>query len=177
MNFKCEECDKEFTSKEAIESHNKSKHPEEVKQPFLTNKSKKKIKYILITAVIVAIILYGFYLLGNQKTLPPTDMVGHIEANPSSHILRKPMQIAIHKHMLEHADAIEGGRGGVIINYDCKNYECAEDLVDKLEQFAVDYDYVYVAPYKNMATKIAVSKLNRQITLEEYDEEAITAFI
>lgn len=177
MEFKCEECDKEFTSKEAIESHNKSKHPKEIKQPFLNNKSKKRIKYFLITAVIVIIIFYGFYLLGSKKTLPPTDMAGHIEASPSSHILRKPMQTAIHKHMLEHADGIEGGRGGVIINYDCNNYECANDLVDKLEQFAVDYDYVYVAPYKNMAVKIAVSKLNRQITLEGYDEEAIKEFL
>ena len=177
MEFKCEECDKEFASKEAIQGHNKSKHPVEIKQPFLTNKSKKRIKYFLITAVIAIIIFYGFYLSGNKKTLPPTDMAGHIEANPSSHILRKPMQIAIHKHMLEHADAIEGGRGGVIINYDCKNYDCAGDLVGKLEQFAVDYDYVYVAPYKNMAAKIVISKLNRQITLEDYDGEAIKEFL
>ena len=40
------------------------------------------------------------------------------------------MPIAIQKHMLEHADGKEGGRGGVIINYNCEDFNCEDGLIE-----------------------------------------------
>ena len=87
------------------------------------------------------------------------------------------MDFRVQKHMLEHVDGTEGGRGGVILNYDCENYECDDDLIDNLEAFALDYDFVYVAPYKNMKNKVILTKLNQIKTLDQYDEEIVRAFI
>ncbi len=105
-------------------------------------------------------------------------MEGHVERSPPSHILKKPMSDAVQRHMLEHADGKNGGPGGIIINYDCKNFECEPDLVSKLEAFAVKYpETVYVAPFKNMKVKIALTKLGRIETMDSYDESVIERFI
>ena len=94
-------------------------------------------------------------------------MQGHTERVPPSHILKKSMAIDIQKHMLEHVDGNDGAGGGVLINYDCKTYDCKEDLIDKLEAFAGKYSHVYVAPFKNMESKIILTKLGR---LEKFEE-------
>ncbi len=102
-------------------------------------------------------------------------MQGHIESNPPSHVLKEPMPITIQKHMLEHADG--SGRAGVIINYNCRDYSCEENLIENLEAFALSYNYVYVAPFKGMDAKIALTKLGKIKILEEYDESIIKNFI
>ena len=112
-----------------------------------------------------------------MEKLPPIDIRGHIEANPSSHVLKEPMPIVIQKHMLEHVDGVEKGRGGVIINYNCKDYECESDLIDNLEAFSKKYEYVYVAPFKGMNAKIALTKLNKREVLDKYNNETIERFI
>jgi len=66
---------------------------------------------------------------------------------------------------------------GIIINYDCKNFECEQGLIEQLESFAIKYNNVYVAPFKNMPVKIALTKLGRIETLSEYDENKIETFI
>ena len=115
-------------------------------------------------------------MISSVKTLPPTDMQGHVEANPDSHVLKEPMPIPIHKHMLEHADGTASP--GIVINYNCKDYSCEADLIEKLETFAGRYPAnVYVAPFKNMDAKIALTKLGRLEILEEYDEQKINSFI
>ena len=118
-----------------------------------------------------------YFTASKVETLPPTDMDGHVEKNPESHILKDTMLTVIQKHMLEHADGIEGGKAGVIINYNCKDYECENGLIEKLEKFAVKYDYVYVAPFKGMNAKIALTKLNKIEILDNYDEDKINDFI
>ncbi|NQV92017.1 hypothetical protein HQ489_06095 [Candidatus Woesearchaeota archaeon] len=174
----CKECKKEFSSKEGLEMHNKSKHQATVKEPFFTPVLKKKIKYISVSVIGIVLIYLIFSSVSNIKSLPPTTMQGHIEVNPPSHIMKIPMQLAIHKHMLEHADAVEGGRPGIIINYNCKDYSCDNDLIEKLEFFAQKYpEHVYVAPFKNMDAKIALTKLNQQKLLEEYNEQIIDEFV
>jgi len=178
MVDKCELCDREFSSNDALNMHNKSKHPKEVKKPLISSEYKKKIKKWFIVLAIVAFFGLIFFFVSNVKTLPPTTMEGHIEVNPPSHIMKNPMRIEVHKHMLEHADAIEGGRPGIIINYNCKDYECEEGLIEKLESFATKYPkHVYVAPFKNMDAKIALTKLGRQKILEEYNSEVIDNFV
>ncbi len=175
--IKCGICDKEFKDSEGLTMHNKAKHPELIpkeKRPFPV----KKIRNWSIILVVLGLIVLGVYfIVSNIETLPPIDISGHIESNPPAHILKEPMPIVIQKHMLEHADGVEGGRGGVVINYNCKDYECGEDLVSKLEEFAVKYDYVYVAPFKGMDAKIALTKFNKREILDDYDNETIEMFI
>jgi len=174
---RCEICDRTFKDADGLDMHNKAKHSEGVekeKKPV----SLGKYKGWIIFGVIVIGLIWGVIWLSSLRTvLPPTDMEGHIEVNPPSHVMTEPMDIRVHKHMLEHADAIEGGRPGAIINYNCKDYDCEEGLIENLESFAERYDHVYVAPFKNMDAKIALTKLNRQEILEEYDEERIDVFV
>ncbi len=172
---KCEICDRNFKDLEGLMAHNKVKHPES------TPKERKlfpikKIRNWGIFIIIIAVFVVGIYFsISNIKTLPPTSMDGHIESNPDSHVLKEPMPIAIQKHMLEHADGT--GRPGIIINYNCDDYPCEENLVDNLESFALDYDYVYAAPFKRMDAKIALTKLGKIDVFEEYDENLIRNFI
>jgi len=178
--IRCEACDRTFGDPEALAMHNSAKHPENVtkeKKPL----PKKKIKRWVIFIIILGLIIFGFYYLfsaaSNVSALPPTTMQGHIESNPASHVLNEPMSIPIQKHMLEHVDGQEGARGGVILNYDCENYSCEESLIENLEQFSETYDYVYVAPFKNMKVKIALTRLNKIETLDAFDQDVINTFI
>ena len=179
MEFKCEECKKEFGSEDSLNMHNRAKHPELYKEPKrkLTEGQKKRIRNWSIFIFIILLIIGGIiYLIVNIKTLPPTDMQGHVEASPSSHILKEPMPIAVQKHMLEHADG--SGPPGVIINYNCIDFECEQNLISKLEEFANKYpSNVYVAPFPEMDAKIALTRLGKIKILEEYDEEEINNFI
>jgi len=59
MTDTCTDCDKEFGSSEALQSHNKSKHPERVKHPLLSYKQKKRISYGLIALVLIGLVGWG----------------------------------------------------------------------------------------------------------------------
>ena len=175
----CNLCGRSFGSEDGLIHHTRDKHPsgKKEKDPQKT----KKIRNWIIALIIIGIVVYGIFFLvsksSNSLTLPPTNMQGHIEVSPPSHILKEPMKLSIQKHMLEHVDGKDGVGGGIIINYDCKNYECEEGLVEKLESFANKYNNVYVAPFKNMAVKIAITKLGRIETLDELNERKIEIFI
>ena len=174
---RCEICNRNFKNQESLDMHNAAKHSisrEERRTEPISKKSKKWMIWIFVTAIAIIGIIWAF---SGIKTLPPTDLQGHVEANPPSHILKEPMPIAIQKHMLEHVDGVEGGRGGVIINYNCKDYQCEENLIGNLEAFATKYDYVYVSPLENMDAKIAITKLGKIEILENYNEEKIESFI
>jgi|SRR3989344_4681095 len=174
---RCEICNRTFKDAEGLAAHNKSKHPENMSKEKKLLPIKKVRNWSILTIVVGLIIAGIVWGISNIERLPPTDMDGHIESNPSSHILKYPMPIAIQKHMLEHADGVEGGKAGVIINYNCKDYSCEESLIENLESFATEYDYVYVAPFKGMDAKIAVTKLGKIDILEEYDKIRIKSFI
>lgn len=174
---RCEICDRTFKDSDGLVAHNKAKHPEKT---FIERKTFpiKKIRNLVITLAMVALFIWVIILLiPNNAGLPPTDMKGHIESNPDSHILKKQMRIEIQKHMLEHADGVEGGKGGVIINYNCEDFVCENGLIENLEDFVNQYDYVYVAPFDGMTSKIALTKLGRIQTFEEYDYTSIKQFI
>ncbi len=172
---RCEICNREFKDLDGLSAHNKAKHPEKIskeKKPILSKKTKNwGIFFIVVILAIAGIV----WLISGIKTLPPTDIQGHVEENPPSHILKEPMPITIQKHMLEHADG--KGKPGVVINYNCKDYQCESGLIENLEAFAGKYDYVYVAPFKGMDAKIALTKLNKIDILEEYNESRIKNFI
>jgi len=177
--FKCDTCDDRiFKSEEALNMHNSAKHSQSMSKEKIGKTNYKKIRNWGISLIVLGLVIYGiFFIFSGAKTLPPTDMQGHVESSPPSHILKEPMSIPVQKHMLEHLDGVQGERGGVIINYDCENYDCESGLVENLENFASYYNYVYVAPFKNMAAKIALTQLNRIEVLEDYDEEKIHIFI
>ncbi|MBS3136334.1 hypothetical protein J4401_05215 [Candidatus Woesearchaeota archaeon] len=174
-DFVCGDCQKSFSTSEALEQHQGAKHSLQ-KSSGLTRKNKKTALWgVVIIVVLIFIVL--FWQLSNAKTLPPTDIARHIEVSPPSHVMKNPMRMEIQKHMLEHADGIEGGKGGVVINYDCESYSCETGMIERLEAFAGKYDYVYVAPYRNMKNKIALTRLNQISVLDEYDEKMIEDFI
>ena len=173
---RCEICDRNFKDAEGLSMHNAAKQPESKK----TEKKKipvKKIRNWGIFIIIFGLIVWGgFFVFTGVEVLPPTDMRGHVEASPASHVLKEPMPLAIHKHMLEHADGTGGP--GVILNYNCDDYDCESGLIEKLEAFAEKYpENVYVAPFPNMDAKIALTKLGRIEVLEFYDEDRINSFI
>lgn len=113
---------------------------------------------MFIIIIIVSIVVLGFSLISKRKVLPPTSMAGHIESNPPSHVMKEPMPLEIQKHMIEHADG--GTIPGVIINYNCKDFLCDENLILQLESFVEKYPrFVYVVPFKNMDAKIALTRL------------------
>lgn len=176
----CDICDRNFKNEEGLEMHNKAKHSSSDEETKKNKKpvNTKKIRNWAILIVILALIVWGFVSLFNQTTLPPTSQQGHIEAIPDSHILRVPMGELIQRHMLEHADGINGGPPGVIINYNCEDYSCEQGLIESLEAFATQYTAnVYVAPFPNMGVKIAITREGRIQTLDEYDQTTIDNFI
>ncbi len=174
--IRCEVCNREFKDAEGLEMHNKAKHSELIpkeKKPFPIKKLKNWSIFIAIVGLIIFGIVWG---ISSIKTLPPTDINGHIESSPSSHVLKEPMSIEIQKHMLEHADG--EGPPGIVINYNCEDYECEESLIENLEGFAEKYPLnVYVAPFKKMDAKIALTKFGKIEIFDEYSEESIKNFI
>lgn len=130
-----------------------------------------------LVVVVVAGVLGGLGAwLGTRKVLPPTTMANHAELSPRAHILTEPMRAEIQKHMLEHADG--SGPPGVIIQYNCKKFSCPADLVPNLTRIAEAYPkFVYLAPNPTMDAKIALTRLNEILVLEEYDPARIRQFI
>ncbi len=88
----------------------------------------------------------------------------------------EPMSLPVQKHMLEHADG--GGRPGVIINYNCDDFPCEADVVDRLTEIAQEYpSHVYLAPFPDMDAKITLTHVGKLETLDAIDEARIRAFI
>lgn len=173
--IKCEICNRIFARAEDLAAHNQVKHFGVKREEKIS--SSKKIKSWIIFILIFGFAIAGIFLLvSNIKTLPPTNIQGHVEESPMSHILKEPMPLTIQKHMLEHADG--SGPSGIVINYNCEDYECEEGLIENLEGFAEEYPAnVYVAPFKKMDAKIALTKSGKIEILGEYDEERIKNFI
>lgn len=66
--------------------------------------------------------------------------------------------------------------GGVGVQYNCQE-EC-DELIAELTSLVNDYkSEVFMAPYPDMESKIALTSWGRIDTLEEFDEERIRRFI
>ena len=176
----CEKCGKKLKTRQALEQHDQAKHQVETepeKERF--SKPRNTIRIVKWSIAIVAVILVFLgigYAISKIGGLPPTTMQGHIEINPDSHVLREPMPLNIQKHMLEHADG--EGPPGVIINYNCDDFECESELIENLEAFANRYpENVYVAPFPRMKAKIVLTRLGQRQILNEYNENRIDTFI
>lgn len=138
-----------------------------------------KHRYLIAAGVAVLVLGSGWVYLTQfyrPEILPPTTMAGHIEVSPPSHILDEPIDIRVQKHMLEHADG--DGPPGVVINYNCVDFACPGDLIPRLAEIVQKYpENVYLAPYHGMSVKIALTRLGKIETLDEFDKEAIRKFI
>jgi len=137
------------------------------------NRLIKRVGWLVAgTAVLVGL---GF-MISNQKVLPSTSSQGHTEGFPESHILTTPMDASVYAHMLEHADG--SGPPGVVINYNCEQFDCELDLIDKLAKIVEEYpENVYLAPYNNMSAKLTLTRQGRQDILTGFDEQRIRDFI
>ena len=135
------------------------------------------IRILLIALVGTAAVVSGLYvLISNQPIFPPTDQAGHIERSPSAHVIGEPMGISVQKHMLEHADG--GGPPGVIINYNCEDFECEPGLIANLAGIAERYEqFVYVAPYPGMSKKLAITRYQMIQTFDAFSERELVSFI
>lgn len=126
--------------------------------------------------VIIGLVAFSYYWFTSREVLPPKSSLGHIESSPPSHILDKPMSYKIQQHMLEHADG--GGPPGVIINYNCEDFECDPDLVNQLSEIANEYpEYVYLAPYLGMSEKLVTTKEGEIEIYDSFDKDALVSFI
>ena len=139
---------------------------------------KKWIGVILIVLVLIVAIGSLIRFTETREVFPPTSSLNHTELVPEKHISDKPFTYNDQVHMLEHADGVDGGPPGVFINYNCNDFECEDDLIDKLTTIAQDYpEFVYLAPYRNMGAKLVLTKEGQQEVFESFDEDKIRSFI
>jgi len=116
-------------------------------------------------------------ILGNMHIKDPTDP--HVPYNsvpPTSGphlpyiapwgVSKTPIPDELQVHNLED--------GGVMIQYSCTN---CDTLIAQLENLAVKYNKVIVAPYPKMKTPIALTAWARIDTMDRYDEARIERFI
>jgi hypothetical protein len=69
-------------------------------------------------------------------------------------------------------------RGSLLIQYNCRDYQCEPDLVERLTDLVEGYPpQVYLAPYPGMDAKIALAAPGRLLTLETLDEARVRGFI
>jgi len=133
-----------------------------------------KISAITLVVLVIAGITW---FISSRPNLPPIDLAGHIEQNPSSHILDTEMTEPVQKHMLEHADGDDKKGQGVIVQYNCKKYSCERDLISKLTALVKKYPKnVYLAS-GNYSGKIILTRLNKREILEKFNDKKIIAFI
>jgi len=136
---------------------------------------KKIVKRMVWTIGILVIIGAGVWLLALAPNLPPTSSQNHSETIPASHIITTQMPDAIQRHMLEHADG--GGAPGIIIQYNCDDYDCEADLIQKLTSLVEGYpDNVYLAP-NVYDGKIILTREGGREVLDEFNEQIIKNFI
>ncbi len=68
--------------------------------------------------------------------------------------------------------------GGMLVQYNCVDYQCEPDMVQKLEDLVRGYPrQVYLAPFPGMDAKIALAAPGRLETLDAFDEQRARSFI
>jgi len=144
-----------------------------------TKKSIKKWLGIVVVVLVLLVAIGAFFRFAStRKVFPPTSSLNHTETGPDRHISDTPFTYNDQVHMLEHADGVQGGTPGIFINYNCIEFDCEDDLIDKLTKIAQDYPkFVYLAPYTNMGAKIVLTKEGKQEIFESFEENKIRNFI
>ena len=111
------------------------------------------------------------------KILPPTGFsAAHLESLPLQQINIRPIPRLEQEHVMERTAGHE--RGSMLVQYNCVNFQCEPELVEKLTEIVLDFSqYVYLAPYPTMDAMIALAAPGRLLTLDAFDEDKIRKFI
>ena len=111
------------------------------------------------------------------KELPPTGFSpAHLESLPPQKINVRPIPRLVQEHVMERNPGHE--RGSMLVQYNCRDYQCEPDLVEGLTEIVLDFPpYVYLAPYPTMDAKIALAAPGRLLILDALDENKIRKFI
>ena len=142
-----------------------------------TNRRAAIIKIAMggVAVAVVAVVIVIF--LGSRDILPPTGFgPNHSESLPPRQINTQPIPRVIQEHVMERG----GGHipGGMLVQYNCTDYECDPDLVERLTGIVRNYpQQVYLAPYPGMDAKIALAAPGRLVTLKTLDEAMVHQFI
>ena len=169
-----------LTAKEKYEMKKAQKKNKSKPKPkgILSNKIKEKLPKIIGLTTVVLLVIGLVIMIKNTpeiKHLPPNSSAGHIEESPPVRISTQEISEPIQKHMLEHANG--KGAPGVLVQYNCKDYECEGGLVDKLTTLVKELPKnVYLAP-SNYDGKIILTKEGKIIVLDSYDEKTIRDFV
>ena len=126
----------------------------------------------------VAGVIGVFVLIGiTQKELPPTNFgPNHSESLPPEQINISPISRLVQEHVMERNRTHPPGR--MLVQYNCRDYECAPDVVERLTEIVRSYPpSVYLAPYPGMDAKIALAAPGRLQTLDTLDEDRIREFV
>lgn len=95
---------------------------------------------------------------------------------PLRQINTQPISRQVQEHVMDRAAGHE--TGSMLVQYNCADYQCEPDLVEKLKEIVLNYHrYVYLAPYPTMDAKIALAAPGRLFTLESFHEAKIRPFI
>ena len=166
---------KEQYDKKKAEKDRKKQHKNVADK---TARGGKKIgKGIIYTGITVVIIGGVFWFLTFIPNLPPTSQQNHAENSPPAHILTTPIPDSTQRHMLEHADGDSKKGPGIIIQYNCDDYECEAGMVEQLTILASEYpENVYLAP-NNYDGKIILTRLGKREILDNFDAQTIRDFI
>ncbi len=148
-----------------------------------TRAKRRNLRRLLYTSmggivVLAALGAITLFLVNNQKELPPTGFTAnHSEQFPPQQINNGLIPRPIQEHVMERG----GGhhqKGSMLVQYNCRDYQCESDTVDKLTEIVRAYpSNVYLAPYPGMDAKIALAAPGRLVTLESLDEGRIREFI
>ena len=111
------------------------------------------------------------------KELPPTGYTpAHRETLPRQQINSQPIHRLVQEHVMEREAGHE--RGSMLVQYNCRKYQCGEDLVDRLTDVVLSYPpQVYLAPYPTMDAKIALAAPGKLLLLDAFEEDKIRKFI
>jgi hypothetical protein len=154
----------------------RKRQAQERKQLYRKQRMKKAGTWLLVSLGTIGVIAAFVLFTSSQPVLPPMSPQNHIEESPPSHIVTEPLDNRIFRHMLEHADG--AGPPGVMISYNCDDFDCPSDLIDDLAGFVEEYpENVFVAPYRGMSEMLVLTKSGKQKALEAYDEDVIRDFI
>jgi len=128
-------------------------------------------------AIVVVIGGVVFLYASTRKELPPTSTPpGHAETLPRRQINDSPIPKLVQQHVMERNSTHPVGQ--MLVQYNCKDYQCEPDLVARLTEIVLSYpSTVYLAPYPVMDAKIALAAPGRLLTLKSLDDARIREFI
>ncbi len=133
--------------------------------------------FTVTSVAVVGVVVFMTTRSTFGKILPPTGFsAAHLESLPLQQINTQPIPRLEQEHVMERAAGHE--RGSMLVQYNCVNYQCEPNLIEKLTEIVLNFPaYVYLAPYPTMDAKIALAAPGRLLTLEDLDEAKIRKFI